>query len=655
VTEGKAGGRLRLLAFLVLAMFAALTTRLWFLQVLAAEQFREDALSNSVRLFEVPAQRGRIVDASGEALVESRQSLVLTINRQELGEDLEDVLYRLSQLLDVPASELGERLDDPRYYPFSPIPVAIDVPEKVVLYVREHDDDFPGVELLKLPVRSYPQGTAAAHLLGYLGQISPEKLESPDFAGYEPGDIVGVAGVEAVYEHQLVGTPGLEKFLVNSLGETLRPIGKQDPLPGNDVFLTLDADTQRLAEESLRLGIQHARTVYDEASAKHLLATAGAVIVMNPDDGGIEAMVSSPSFNPALFTRSMSLNEYQRRFGEDRGDPLVNRAIAGQYPPGSTYKPWIALSALQRERSTTGQSHDCPGTWITPFNEEDPDAIQYPFNNWTSANLGFMNLSRALAVSCDTVFYPLGYSYWDDYFVNDDELARGVESKEPLQHDLSALGFGSATHVDLPGEEEGRVPTAVWKRETHESNPEAFPEGEWFPGDLILMSIGQGDTLVTPLQMASAYSALMNDGRMCTPHVLDRVVNPNTEELVRRYDPRCPMVRAFEPEYFSYVREALTGTLRTSGTAAGAFSGFPFEQVWAAGKTGTAEVPPKQDLSWFAVMTESQCERHVVVVVVEQGGHGSTTAAPIARHIVEGLYGLEYTQFTDLNLAGTDL
>jgi penicillin-binding protein 2 len=312
------------------------------------------------------------------------------------------------------------------------------------------------------------------------------------------------------------------------------------------------------------------------------------------------------------------------------------------------------MSALERGRATTSQGYDCPGTWVTPFDTTDPNAVQYPFNNWTSANLGFMSLGRALAVSCDTVFYPLGYSYWDDYFVNEDEAARGVVTREPLQDDLEALGFGAPTNVDLPFEGDGRVPTAEWKRSIHEDNPDAFPEGDWFPGDLILMSIGQGDTLVTPLQLASAYATLMNDGKACTPHVLDRVVDPEADKLVRRYKPNCHRVRAFEPEYFSYVREALTGTVRGDGTASGAFSGFPFTQVWVAGKTGTAEVPPKQDLSWFAGMTEANGERHVVVVLVEQGGHGSTTAAPIARHIIEGLYGLEYSQFTELDLSGTD-
>jgi penicillin-binding protein 2 len=661
MTEGRAGLRLKVLAALVVAMFLALSTRLWFLQVLAAEQFRQQAADQAVRLVEVPALRGRILDASGQELVVSRRSLVLTINREEVADDKEDVLYRLSQLLDIPASELGARLDSDRYYSFSPIPVAIDVPEKVVDYVKEHPREFPGVDVEKLPVRDYPFGDEAAHVLGYLGQISEDKLASPAFAGYEPGDLVGVAGVESVYEHDLAGIPGIIKYQVNSAGQTLRTIGSQLPQPGNDVHLTIDIDTQGLAEESLRLGMSNARGILDAASGRYLAANAGAVIVMNPDDGSIEAMVSAPTFQPSIFTQSMSNAEFQHRFGQGRGSPLLNRAIAGQYPPGSTYKPWIALSALQRGRATPDQGYSCPGTWITPFNEDDPNAVQFPFDNWTTANLGFMDLARALAVSCDTIFYPIGYSYWDDYFVNSDERARGVVSKDPLQHDLGAIGFGALTNVDLPAETPGRVPTPAWKDKFHRDNPQAFPEGDWFPGDLINMSIGQGDTLVTPLQIATAYSALMDEGRECTPHVLDYVAQTDTETVVRRYRPRCHQVRAFDPGFFTYVREALIGTVRNDGgTAVSAFAGFPFSQIWVAGKTGTAEVkalPPKQDYSWFAAMTQGNGERHVVVVLVEQGGHGSTTAAPIARRIIEGMYGLDFSGVGlggQTGLAGTD-
>ncbi len=665
MSEGRTGLRLKVLAGLVLTMFAALTTRLWFLQVLAAEQLREEAKDQAVRLVEDPAPRGRIFDVTGqESLVNNRPSVILTINREEAGEEKERILMDLSELLGIPAAELGARLDDPRFYVFTPIPVAADVPRRVAYYVKEHQGLFPGVDVVTLPIRDYPSGSLASHVLGYLGQISPEKLKDPSFAGYAPGDLVGVAGVESVYEHELVGTDGIVKYRVNSLGENLGPIGSRDPVPGNDLWLTIDGDIQRSAEEALVLGMRAAKDVLDADSGRYLAANAGAVVVLDPETGAIEALVSYPWFKPSLFTRSMSNNEFERRFGKRNDYPLLNRAIAGQYPPGSTYKPWIAVSALSRppeggeEGATiaaTSRSYGCPPIWTAPFDESNPDAIQYQFRNWTAANLGFMNMATALARSCDTVFYPIGYQYWAKFYPP--PWADGVEGNdgepaaEPLQKDLRAMGFGTLTNVDLAGEEEGRVPTAEWKRSIHERYPEAFPDGDWFPGDFILMSIGQGDTLVTPLQLAAAFAALQNDGKACVPHVFDRLVDEDGNQ-VRRFRPSCNERLPFETSTLTYVRDALTGTVRGSGTAASVFAGFPFGSVWVAGKTGTAEVDPKQDFSWFAAMTEAAGEEHVVVVLVEQGGHGSTTAAPIARRIIESIYGLEVSTLTDYE--GTD-
>jgi penicillin-binding protein 2 len=657
MTDPGAGVRLKVLAALVVVMFAALTTRLWFLQVLAAERFRSQANDNAVRIVEVPAPRGVIRDVDGTVLVENKVRHVLTVNRQELGDDAERVLMKLSTLLDIPADELGERLDDAlqRYYVFTPVPLVVGVSENMKLYVKEHNDSYnnslPGVDVLDLPVREYPLGSVAAHVLGYLGQISKEKLRDPGFAGYKPGDLVGISGVEGVYERDLAGTPGLTKYRVNSLGENLGVIGDLRPEAGNDVFLTIDADTQELTENSLRAGIMHARTIIESEGA--LIANAGAAVVLDPDTGGIEAMASFPSFDPSLFTRSMSSREYKRRFGTRRSSPLLNRAIAGQYPPGSTYKPFVAASALQRDIVDTSQYYPCPGSWTAPYNESDPTATQYIFDNWTSANLGSMNVATALAKSCDTIFYPMGYRYWDLFYVNPDEEAQGVLSHEPLQRDLGYFGFGSPTRVDLPFEDDGRLPDAEWKRSTHQAYPDSFPEGEWFPGDFILMTIGQGDTLVTPLQLATAYGALENGGKVCVPHVLDHVESPE-ETVVRRYRPNCRRSVHIDSRYVRYISDALKGTVSTPGaTATAAFSGFPFSQISVAGKTGTAEVPPKQDYSWFAAMTEGNGEKHVVVVLVEQGGHGATTAAPIARNIIEGMNGLPLTQFTT-DIAGTD-
>ncbi|HEU4831438.1 MAG TPA: penicillin-binding transpeptidase domain-containing protein, partial [Actinomycetota bacterium] len=466
MTEPRMGLRVKVLAALVLAMFATLTTRLWFLQVLAAEQYKAEAKDNAVRLIEVPAPRGVIKDVNGTLLVQNRGSVVITINRQELGGETERVLFDLSELLDIPADELGARLDDPRYYVFSPIPVATDVPKRVAYYIEEHAQDFPGVDVLSEPVRRYPLGSAGAHVLGYLGQISQDKLKDPGFAHYSPGDVIGVSGIEGIYERYLAGTRGLVKYRVNSTGENLGLIGRQRPVAGDDVWLTLDAGTQELAEQSLRAGIEHARTIV-ESDGGYLRANGGAAIVLDPQTGAIQAMASYPTFDPALFTRGFSKREFDRRFGAGHSFPLVNRAIQGQYPPGSTYKPFVAASALQRDIVTTGQSYGCPPSWTVPFDESDPEAMQYVFNNWTTADLGFMNLSTALAVSCDTVFYPMGYRYWDTFYVNDDEAANGVVSHEPLQHDLGSFGFGAQTRVDLPFEQDGRVPNAEWKQSIH--------------------------------------------------------------------------------------------------------------------------------------------------------------------------------------------
>lgn len=651
MTDLRAGTRVKLLAVFVAVLFAALTTRLWFLQVLAAEELRVDAENQAVRLVDVPARRGQILDTHGRVLVGNRMSLVVTMNREEAGAKKEEILFELSRLLDIPADVLGKRLDDTRYYVFSPVPIAVDVSKRVVFYLKEHADEFPGVDVVEQPIRTYPEGSEAAHVLGYLGQISAEDLEDPAFAGYGSGDTIGKSGIEAVYERYLVGTDGVVKYRVNSQGRNLGLIGELDPSPGNDVELTLDTRVQELAEEALRSGMEDARGVYDPNTGQHLRANAGAVVVLDPETGAVEAMASWPTFQPSLFTRPMSQEEYDRRFNAaNTGYPLINRAIQAEYPPGSTYKPWVALSALQREIVTTERSYGCPPSWTAPYNEDDPEATQYVFNNWTSANLGYMNLARALSMSCDTVFYPMGYRYWDLYYVNSDEAARGVVSREPLQRDLESMGFGRVTNVDLPFEKDGRVPSAEWKAGMHEEFPNAFPDGEWYPGDFVLMTIGQGDTLVTPLQLASAYAALQNDGRACVPHLLERVVAPDGT-VVRAADPRCRRGSAVDPEYIEYVRTALEEVPR-SGTARGAFLGFPFDQVWVAGKTGTAEVYGRQDYSWFAAMTEANGEEHVVVVLVEQGGHGSTTAAPIVRNIIEGLYGLERTGFTEVE--GTD-
>lgn len=642
MTEGRTGLRLKVLAGLVAFMFAALTTRLWFLQVLASERYRSEASQNAVRLVETPAPRGRILDAQGNVLVENRMSLVVTINRQELGDQAEGVLFRLSQVLGVSVKTLVGRLQDPRYYSFSPVPVAVDVPKNVAFYIGEHQDEFPGVSIVKTPVRTYPEGSLAAHVLGYLGQISEEQLKDPGFAGYGQNDLVGVTGVEAVYEHELRGTKGVVKYRVNANGKNLGEIGSRPPAPGDDLVLTLDTGVQRLAEQSLALGEEYARGLVDPSSATgaHYAANAGAVIVMDPQTGAILALASSPSYDPSVFGRGLTQAEYNRQFGtKSSGYPLVDRAIAGQYPPGSTFKPFIALSALKRGFVSETGSYPCPPTYQVPG-----DPHHQIFNNWTTSNLGYLSLASALSISCDTVFYPLGYDYWRVYYPPTDP------PHEPLQQDLRSMGFGQPPGIDLPAEQDGRIPDALWKAQIHKQYPTLFPDGQWFPGDFVNMSIGQGDTLVTPLQLADAFAAIANGGHLCVPHLGLRIQRPEGT-VVRRIRPHCDRRVSFAPAQLAFIRQALTDVPIT-GTAAEAFIGFPFSRVSVAGKTGTAQVPRKQDFSWFAAMTSGAGKRYVIVALVEQAGHGSTTAAPIVRRIIEGLYGIPTTQF--INVAGTD-
>lgn len=633
MTEGRTGLRLKVLAMLVAFMFAALTTRLWFLQVLASDQFRNQAKNNAVRITDIPAPRGRILDDQGRVLVQNRMSLVVTVNKQEAGTHLEGDLYELSKLLGVSAKELAARADDPRFYVFQPVPVAADVGKRIDFYVGEHQADLPGVAVVPEPVRVYPDGSLAAHVLGYLGQISPDQLKDPAFSSYLPGDEVGVTGVEAEYEHYLRGTDGVIKYRVNSVGQNLGEIGEQQPRPGNDVTLTIDADIQKLAEQSLDQGLQYARGLFDPSTGRNFQANAGAVVVIDPTTGAIKALASSPTFDPSLFVRSMSSNEYERRFGAAQGYPLLDRAIQGQYPPGSTYKPFVMLSALRRGIVSTSNYYPCPPSWSVP---EDP--LHEVFHNWTTANLGSMTLATALYESCDTVFYPIGYEYWRRYYPPTNPAI------EPLQRDLQSFGFGRNTNVDLPFEQSGRVPDAAWKEAIHTQYPKSFPDGRWFPGDFVNMSIGQGDTLVTPVQIAAAYAAIQNNGRACTPHVFQQAKQPGGA-VVRSFHPRCHKI-PFLQSQLDYVRSALA-QVPTQGTAASAFVGFPFSQVSIAGKTGTAQVTGHQDYSWFAAMTEAQGKQYVVVSLVEQAGHGSTTAAPIVRRVVEGLYGLPISSFSN--------
>jgi len=619
----KMSSRIKVLALLVALMFIALSTRLWFLQVLATTQFQQQARDNSVRFVFTEPLRGLMYDDRGRPLVGNQESLEVRVNRDAMGTQAEAVVYRLAHLLNVPVRALVARLQTNRYYSFQPIPVAEFVPPHVRDYIAEYQELFPGVDVVPTSVRAYPQGRTAAHILGYVSPIFAGEYDRLKNKGYQQSDVIGHSGLEQVYERFLRGSQGIQKFIVNSNGETIRALGVKDPTAGDDLHLTIDLRIQRAAERELADELARARSGHD-INGLPLKANAGAVIVMDAQTGAIKAMASLPSYDPRWLVQGLTKSQANYLYKSDAA-PSINRAIQLGYVPGSTFKPITALAALKEGFATLGGYYPCDATYTHPG-----DTSGTVFHNWTTANLGTMSLAKAISISCDTVFDGFGSGFYFSYVQN--QLS---DNGLLLQNDLRELGFGAPTRIDLPSEGSGLIPDPAWAK----TRPDLFPDG-WVPGGDILTMIGSTYVMATPLQLAQGYSAIANGGHLCRPHVVDQVVAPNGT-VVKRADDRCNRMIPYTPTDLAYIRGAL-GSVITSGTAQCSFSGFPTSQVWVGGKTGTAERPPHQDTSWFAAMAgqNPNAPKYVVIAMVEQGGFGAEAAAPIARHVIEDIYHL---------------
>ncbi len=642
----KTASRLRLLALLVALMFVALSTRLWFLQVLAVESFAEDARNNSVRFVYSEPLRGLILDASGDPLVANRGAIEVRVNRDELGDDAEAIVLRLSDVLGLDASTLRERLQDDRYFSYQAIPIASFVDtkpeepgatslgERIALYINEHRAEFPGVQVVPVSVRSYPEQHLAAHLVGYVGLIQAEDYERLQDKGYGQNDVVGRAGLEEIYERFLRGEKGRQKFIVNADGDVIRALGVEPAQPGSSLSLTLEIDDQRAAEEALADGMVRARSLED-TSGGSLRANAGVVIVMDAESGGIRAMASLPSFNPAWYVKGLTAQQADYLENSSLA-PSLNRAIQNPYTPGSTFKAITSLVAVNAGVASLSGGYDCSSTYTHPG-----DTSETVFTNWAPSDT-YMSLHEALRVSCDTVFYRFGSEFYSRFLENQ----LGVKG-HVLQGDLRSWGFGAPTGIDLPFEAGGLVPDSDFAA----SRPDLYPFG-WSPGGDILTMIGAGDISATPLQMARAYAAIANGGRLCRPHLVDQLVSPDGT-IVRDPGGRCDRTLGATGPQLDYVRSALASVV-SSGTASCAFNGFPLSSIPVMGKTGTAErgTPKFQDTSWFGAMVAPPGEpAYVVMTMVEQGGFGGQVAAPITRDVIERIEGLDATESPRLGCA----
>ena len=659
-------GRLRLIVIqaLVFSLFATLFARLYYLQVVGGDEYHAQAASQSVRDIVVQPQRGLIVDDMGRPLVANRTSWVVSVDRTVLGKmtdhQEELLLERVAGVVGVPAATIRKKLVTCgetgsvsgvcwNGSPYQPVPIATDVDQSVALRVLEQPEDYPGVLAEQQSVRSYPRpfGINLAHVLGYLSPITEAEYDKAQRDGdrsVNGASSVGRAGVEKEYDRWLRGMPGYKSVAVDSMGRVLGDDSEVQGQPGDTLVTTIDAKVQSVVERQLALAIKTARATYDEVTHKNYVADSGAVVVMEARTGRIVAMASQPTYDPGVWVGGITKKQLARLYSAQAGNPLLGRATQGQFAPGSTWKPIMTVGALNNGFSPDTRLDCSSGLQVG----------NRWFKNYESASYGSITFAQALQLSCDTFFYRVGLHFWQKFGSDEQD----VDAKDPLGTEAKDFGFGSETGIDLPGEASGRIADRHWKLEywramkgyycrmdAKGTAPSPFLklfahefclEGSYYrAGDAVNFSIGQGDTMVTPLQLARAYAALSNGGTLYAPRVAKAIVSPEGTVL-KRFAPQPVGKVDASPASLKYVDTALQGTPKV-GTLAWRFGGFPLDRVKIRGKTGSAEVYGKQSTSWVA----SYDEDYVVVMMVSQAGTGSRTSGPAVRAIWEALYGID--------------
>lgn len=586
---------LRIAAFggLALVLFAILFFRLWTLQVVNGEEYLAEANNNRTREYRVAAPRGEILDREGEVLVDNRTSLALQVNPRKLPADEAERRAELKRLGDLAGMSLRRIRRTMREElieaPAAPVTLRSDVGRYLVYYLQENQDRFPGVEVRRVFVRDYPHGTLAAHLFGNVGEVSEEQLKEDRYRGLEPGDVVGQDGVEYQYDEVLRGRPGATVIQVDSLG---RPtpggqLKEVEPTPGENLRLTIDSSLQEAGDAAL--------------SGTGL---PGAYVAMDVRDGEVLAMGSNPTFDPAVFTKPMTQSQVDELFRDPITSPLTNRAIAGAYPTGSTFKAITSVAALASGNVTPTEIIEDDGAF-----ELGGEVRQ----NAGGVAHGPIAMERALEVSSDVYYYTLGDR---------------MNGSPALQRWAHRLGIGRETGIDLPGEQPGLLPTPAWRNQLYR---EDLTERPWSAGDNVNLSVGQGDLQADPLQMAVAYATIANGGTVPTPHVGLRVEDA-AGRVLREVEPPAARQVPIDPEWRQTILDGLHAAAQSpEGTSYAVFGGFP---VPVAGKTGTAERPPYGDQSWYVVLAPYPDPEIVVAVTFEEGGFGADTAAPAAYQIL---------------------
>lgn len=616
-TQGvKSNGRFKLLTAGVGAVFAAIIAKLWSMQMVSSDHYDALAEKNQTRTVTTPAPRGRILDRNGVAIVDNRPSLAITAYR-DLADDPVTVRH-LANVLGMPYMAVIRNIQDNTEGAQSPHTIATDVRRSTVAYIQEHIDQFPGVYIAERTERAYPYGTLACHVIGYTGTVTQEQLDAQDEAGsdsgsivYQHGDIVGQAGVEYYYENLLQGIRGEQTVKVDASGNVTSQAGVVPAAPGSDIKLTLDIKIQKACEEALQVS----QDVAEQTGHK---GGAGACVCLDCTNGEVLGMASFPSFDPSVFVGGISSDIWSELNDDEGGRPLVNRAVGGQYMSASTIKPLSSFAGMEYGVYTADSRSTCTGWW-TGLGEANGKAC------WLHSGHGVRGLQDGIRDSCDVVFYDLGKNF---YYSDGDS--------EGLQEMFRRWGLGSKTGIDLPAEDEGRVPDAEWKEAYFKDwSPE---ERAWTAGDMTNIAIGQGDILVTPVQMATVYAGIAMNGVEFTPHVLHSVVSRDGQGDAYSYEPK--KLRTIELKSQDAQMGLVHGGLHSmiyeeSPTLAEHFKNLP---VQVAGKSGTGEKSGEDDYAWFIAYAPYEDPKYVVAALLEQGGFGGTCAMPAVRHVLGAIY-----------------
>ena len=647
--------RLGLIGLMVGCLFAAMFVRLWYLQVLESPQLAAAATSNQVRPVTEAAPRGLILDRNGAVIVGDQTVVAITVARSVIpqlgcgssptvGADglisyeggtppkhqtvaMPAVIPRLAGLLGVQAQSLVQTVSDCRYSPYEPVPVATNVDISKVVYLREHQADFPGVAVQELSQRFYPAGTAAAQVLGYVGAINSNQLSRLKSKGYQQGDLIGQSGVESAYESWLRGQPGVTNLEVNAGGKVIGTLNETPPQPGDDVQLSIDLNLQKEVDTDLANEIKTLHNQRDPQTGNYYPAPSGAAVVLDPTSGEVLAMSSFPTYDPSVWVGGISASAYAQLAPSDpsKPDALLNRAVSGVYTPGSTFKLVTATAALDDGLINSGYYYDDTGS----FTIRNCTA-GCTFHNNESEALGSINAQMALTASDDVFFYNLGYLFYEN---------QSRFGPQPIQDVAKDYGMGQPTDFDLGGGAGAtRVDSPAERLKLHQEAPAAFPNYQWYAGDNIEMAFGQGATVISPLQLADAYATFANGGTLYAPHVGAQVDTP-TGKVVKSFDPKVLNHVNLTPSTRQTILAGLEGVVSDSrGTAYGTFEGFPDSSFPVAAKTGTATTNKAEPNALFVSFAPANAPKYLVMVVIDQAGYGASGAAPVAREVLQYLY-----------------